>query len=386
MPSDTATKRAVGTRLRSSLSPVLVALVGASLVALPAQGQALPQSLAGEQFALGQVSVNPTCGRSFTITYTASGSATGPYTGTYTETGTITGTFAGGQEQFQTWNASFTIDSPQGQVTGEKTLRAGTLLRCRETIIPITHTDADAELAYSATIRTGSGTFSDQGQASASVSERIFPGCSNPFEPCDQPPVERESFSESFTLSTGVLPTSGKATGGGQVISGAKRVTFGINARKSPDGRRLKGKCKVLDHATGTKVKCLTVTDYVQIGNTATWEGTARVNGVRQPYRITVQDNGEPNRGVDTFSITAGTYQAGGNVQRGNVQVKESREGSAADQVREARGRKDRRSVARSKESKTRKDRRLVARSKESRREASPPIRWQRPFGKQRNR
>jgi hypothetical protein len=327
MPSDTPTKRAVGTRLRCALSAVLVALVAASLVASPAQGQALPQSLAGEQFAPGQVSVNPACGSTFTITYTASGPATGPYTGTYSETGTITGTFAGGEEQFQTWNASFTIDSPQGHVTGEKTLRAGVLLRCRETTIPITFTDADAELAYSATITTGSGTFTDQGQATASVSERIFPGCSNPFEGCDppEPPVELDGFSESFTSSTGVLPTSGKATGGGQVISGDNRVTFGFNASKTPDGLRLRGNCKVLDHATRAKVKCLTVTDYVQIGNTATWEGTASVNGVQQPYRITVQDNGEPNRGVDTFSITAATYQAAGKVRRGNVQVKNQR-------------------------------------------------------------
>jgi hypothetical protein len=34
-----------------------------------------------------------------------------------------------------------------------------------------------------------------------------------------------------------------------------------------------------------------------------------------------VQDNGEPNKGADTFSIAAGTYQAGGNVQNGNVQI-----------------------------------------------------------------
>ena len=53
------------------------------------------------------------------------------------------------------------------------------------------------------------------------------------------------------------------------------------------------------DSETNSRVKCLTVTNYQQIGNTATWEGTAEVNGVREHYRITVQDNGEPNQGID---------------------------------------------------------------------------------------
>ena len=321
MPSDTATKRAVGTRLRSSLSAVLVALVAASLVASPAQAQALPQSLAGEQFVspVGQAAVNVTCdftGDTFTITYNASGPATGPYTGTFTETGTITGTLIGGIAQIGAWNASFTIDSPAGQVKGEKTLSAGVDGVCEDVVVPIVDiTTADAELAYRATIKTASGTFADQGLATAHARhDRLCPL----FGPGDC--TERNFFSESFTLSTGVVTTTGKATGGGQVISGANRVTIGFNAEKKANGR-LQGNCNVVDHATGTKVKCLTVTDYVQIGNTATWEGTASVNGVQQPYRITVQDNGEPNRGVDTFSITAGTFQASGNVQNGNVQV-----------------------------------------------------------------
>jgi hypothetical protein len=64
------------------------------------------------------------------------------------------------------------------------------------------------------------------------------------------------------------------------------------------------------------------VTDYQQVGNTATWEGEAEVNGVREDYRITVTDNGEPNQGIDTFSITTDSgYEAAGNVERGNVQL-----------------------------------------------------------------
>ena len=184
----------------------------------------------------------------------------------------------------------------------------------RETIL-----EGGGQLAYRATIKTAAGTSFDQGEASASVLQNSVTTCTSICTTFDF-----KSFSETFIASTGVLPTTGKATGGGQVISGSNpqdRVTFGFNVRKSADGSRLQGNCNVLDHATDTHIKCLTVTDYVQTGNTATWEGTASVNGVQRPYHITVQDNGEPNQGLDTFSIVAGTYQASGNVQNGNIKI-----------------------------------------------------------------
>ena len=45
------------------------------------------------------------------------------------------------------------------------------------------------------------------------------------------------------------------------------------------------------------------------------------MNGVEEDYRITVQDNGEPNRGIDMFSIDTESYDAGGPVEHGNVQL-----------------------------------------------------------------
>jgi hypothetical protein len=48
--------------------------------------------------------------------------------------------------------------------------------------------------------------------------------------------------------------------------------------------------------------------------------GNAEVNGVIEDYRITVQDNGEPNRGIDNFTIDTTSYDAGGPVTYGNVQ------------------------------------------------------------------
>lgn len=225
------------------------------------------------------------------------------------------------------WDAQFEIDSAAGDVTGSKTLTVAIAgpaycqaLRLIGQSWDIKH--ANAILDYEATIRPATGgTFSDEGSAEALVQSVRCTGTSCSYASSD-------SFTENFLRSTGVLPvdTSGKATGGGQVMAGAnplESVTFGFQVRKSEDGDQLNGTCNVVDHGTGTHVKCRTVTDYQQIGNTATWEGTAEVNGVEESYRITVQDNGEPNSGLDTFSIATETYSAAGNVQHGNVQVHE---------------------------------------------------------------
>jgi hypothetical protein len=320
-------------------------------LAAPAHAQTtVPASLQGEylvaseQTAQGRAEVSSTCtpaeGETMTFTFRAEGVAIGPYPGTFTESGTAKATLpapvvfpTGGASAFGTvieWKSTFTILSPAGKVTGTKTLSQVVpsfgAVCVRGHIAPILETRTDegfivASLEYEATIKppTG-GTFTDQGEASGFASH----SCTSISAPCDVRDVE--SFSEYFALSTGVLPadTHGKATGGGQIMSGSnpfERVTFGFNVRKSEDDTRLKGTCNVLDHATNTHIKCTTVTDYQQIGNTATWEGSAEVNGVEEDYRITVTDNGEPNQGLDTFSIKTDSYEAAGNVQHGNVQI-----------------------------------------------------------------
>jgi hypothetical protein len=272
------------------------------------------------------------------FTYAAEGVAYGPYPGTFTESGTVRATlgaprpFVGGQFAFGTVfevNATFTINSPAGQVTGTKTLSQFFPVPesvCLKGFVDVArlgdHEVVYASVHYEATIRppTG-GRFTDEGEATLDATRICYriPGSSE----CSE---EFGFFFEDFRLSTGVLPvdTTGKATGGGQIVSGSnlfERVTYGFNVRKDEGSDRLKGTCNVLDHATWTHVKCLTVTDYQQIGNTATWEGTAEVNGVEEDYRITVQDNGEPNQGIDTFSIVTDSYEAAGNVQHGNIQL-----------------------------------------------------------------
>ena len=306
--------------------------------------QDLPPSLQGEAFLaiqqptniFGEVDIASSCtatvGETFTMNYSASGPAFGPYPGTFTESGTATVTltapdfFPGTASGVViNWTANFAIDSPVGQVTGTKTFSATTAAVCFHNFgvffSPTTFVDdeaAHAQLNYRATIRTTDGTFTDHGDALVQLAK----GCAGLVQgACDI--QDEEVFVESFTLSRGVLPldTTGKATGGGQLgdITSPSHLTFGFEVKKNE--RQVLGRCVVADSAHQTWVKCLTVTDYQQVGNTATWQGMAEVNGVAEHYRITVQDNGEPNRGVDVFSIETETFEAAGNVRYGNIQV-----------------------------------------------------------------
>ena len=315
----------------------VVAIAAGVYHAAPGHAQTLPPNLVGEQFlafdqaggGLGLVDVTGECtavagGQWGPLSYSASGIATGPYPGPFTETGTVTGSLTTGtvfaSGDVVTWTANFTIDSPTGDVTGSKTLTLSTQAFCGDTGSPgAQQISATATLTYEATIVTAAGTFRDSGQAFAAAHRFDCTAFCAPLG-------RQEVFVENFLVSNGVLPvdTSGKATGGGQIVSATDprdRVTFGFNVRKSQDGSRLQGTCNVLDHTTGTYVKCLTVTSYQQIGNTAIWEGSAKVNGTTEHYRITVQDNGEPNRGLDTFVIDTASYDAGGPVTHGNVHV-----------------------------------------------------------------
>ena len=120
-----------------------------------------------------------------------------------------------------------------------------------------------------------------------------------------------------------VLPasTTGHVTGGGQISVAGDDVTFGFNAKST--GGDVKGGCTVVDHDTGTKIKCLDATALVQSGNEATIYGHASQDGgPATMYVIHVVDNGESGGGQDTFSIATGSgYSASGTLTAGNIQV-----------------------------------------------------------------
>ena len=292
----------------------------------PADAQTtLPPSLQGEfLFAGGTHEVDcptPTGGGTYSWSVVA-GIAVGPYSGTYTETGTVTfGALvldpANVHQPILDFHVSFEIDSPLGHVTGTKSigpnpddLRGG----CGTGSSGHEFAQLEGPLVYDAQIVAVEGTFRDSGTAFISNSA---------FCPGGGECVLGINI-ESFVLSNGLLPldTTGKATGGGQLgdVTSPAHVSFGFEV-KQPELGKLQGRCVVNDSASNTRVKCLDVTSYSQVGNTATWTGHAEVNGAAENYRITVQDNGEPNQGIDTFAFHSDSYDAAGNVQYGNVQL-----------------------------------------------------------------
>ena len=110
-----------------------------------------------------------------TMQYRATGIAEGPYPGTYVETGTLrlssepVGDPILQLKRAVEFSATFSIDSPVGQVTGQKSLVAGPLLdygRCNDIGGDRSHVDyMIRNVTYEATIETDSGSFRDEGQA-----------------------------------------------------------------------------------------------------------------------------------------------------------------------------------------------------------------------------
>jgi hypothetical protein len=93
-------------------------------------------------------------------------------------------------------------------------------------------------------------------------------------------------------------------TGGGWIVTDAgARASLAV-AGGIKNG--FWGHLTYIDHGTGMKVKGTGVTAYTVLPGTLRHiEGTAEVNGASgYTYKADVADNGEPGRGVDTFSLT----------------------------------------------------------------------------------
>ena len=110
------------------------------------------------------------------ISYEASGQATGPYTGTFTESGTFT---LDSERNITSFEATFTIESPIGKVTGTKQSTQGfsgslsclSLLGLHVLIL----SSPQGQVSYEATIVTPtSGTYIDRGTATGSASDSTF--------------------------------------------------------------------------------------------------------------------------------------------------------------------------------------------------------------------
>lgn len=316
---------------RGKFLSIAIAMTVAALFASAAAAQVLPPTLSGEHF-VGVPDVTTNCNPegSSTVTFSVSGVATGPYPGTFTEVGSATigpQTLSPGGGQsigtLLTFDAVFTIQSTVGDVTGTKTLAFPVTNPAIEVAIGQCNTFQNVELEdvidrftvrYEAHISTPQGDFADRGLVPVVAVQRVRV-LEDPIR------ITFDSFIEDFAseLTTPEpLTSEGKATGGGQI---PEDVNFGFNA-KSDEEKEVKGNCTVIDRPRDTKVKCLDATTYFQTTTHASFGGNATVNGVATTYRIKVDDNGEPGRGSDTFTIsTASGYFATGVLTQGNIQV-----------------------------------------------------------------
>lgn len=130
----------------SGTRALIAALLMVGLMPATAGAQSLPSappSLLGERLATfntasdqGRVRITASCSRdgTSTISYKARGTATGPYAGAFTESGTYSigpqthagGIWDAGTGSVISHHATFTIDSPLGQVTGTRHLDVST--------------------------------------------------------------------------------------------------------------------------------------------------------------------------------------------------------------------------------------------------------------------
>ncbi|MGB2874581.1 MAG: post-COAP-1 domain-containing protein [Gaiellaceae bacterium] len=305
--------------LSSALAFTVLALSGPTAHAAP--NSAVPD-LTGEAFvasaipARGTSQATGTCtpfGQSM-YTFHVTGEAIGPYSGTFVEDGTFTlGPITG--LALVSFDATFTITSDAGTVTGTKTLApdvgpvnvgvcgifTGFVPNAPDSF------DLQAPARYTAQLDTPSGRASDSGETVVSYQD---------MQVRDVPNINTFNFTENFTSDAFLAAQGQKTTGGGRI---APDVSFGFVAMRN----NLQGNCSVDDHTLDVHVKCLDVTSYGQFGNQATFTGHAAVDGVATTYRIHVEDGGEPGAGVDTFTIqTQNGYSASGPLTAGNVQVK----------------------------------------------------------------
>jgi hypothetical protein len=96
---------------------------------------------------------------------------------------------------------------------------------------------------------------------------------------------------------------------------------FGFNVYRKNPTATVRGQLNYQNKTTGEHVKSVQITDLQIVGNTATFSGTCTNNGLPGcTFQITVQDNGNPGRGKDTFQISGvGITPNSGTLSGGNI-------------------------------------------------------------------
>jgi hypothetical protein len=138
----------------------------------------------------------------------------------------------------------------------------------------------------------------------------LLAACADPASPPDTPEADLHVISAKCDFMTG----------GGSVVAGGGRVTFGVHAGKSAGGTVF-GHFTVVDHRTKTRYQSTEINAYGRAiapffvavptsGVTRVVEGKVRVNGgpVRN-FTAYLNDSGEPGRGVDRIFFRVGSTQ-----------------------------------------------------------------------------
>ncbi len=119
----------------------------------------------------------------------------------------------------------------------------------------------------------------------------------------------------------------GKITGGGWIsITGDPKATFGLVGQYPDSSNTAQGNVEYQDHIANLNIKS------IQINIVATTldkkkgviTGLAQVNGAGSyPFVVYVEDNAEPGKGIDVFSISLPTYpySNGAILSSGNIQI-----------------------------------------------------------------
>lgn len=100
------------------------------------------------------------------------------------------------------------------------------------------------------------------------------------------------------------------------------KANFGLNVFRKTVGGAVRGNLNYVNKITGDKVKSVQILTFSISGNTATFSGSCTNNGQPCTFTCTVQDNGNPGRGRDTFSLDgAGFTPNSDTLNGGNIKI-----------------------------------------------------------------
>jgi len=126
-----------------------------------------------------------------------------------------------------------------------------------------------------------------------------------------------------------VVSTFGKVTGGGFILDGTVKHSFGFNIHYDDNGNAtMKGQLQFVAHDGSMNYHGNGVSSLEVTGNEAEFTGSGLLNGKEgYSYTVKVVDSGNPGRGKDTFSINitsnSFTYEYNGDLAGGNITVHE---------------------------------------------------------------